>query len=71
MLDLNFIRENPDQVKEALVKLNIVAPIDEILALDEERRGLLTEVEALRHQRNGLKPCSAWARVCPHAKLLE
>ena len=52
MLDLNFIRENPDQVKEALVKLNIVAPIDEILALDEERRGLLTEVEALRHQRN-------------------
>jgi seryl-tRNA synthetase len=52
MLDLSFIRENPDQVKEALVKLNIVAPIDEILALDEERRNLLTEVEALRHQRN-------------------
>ena len=52
MLDLNFIRENPDQIKEALVKLNTDAPIDEILALDEERRGLLTEVEALKHQRN-------------------
>lgn len=52
MLDLNFIRENPDQVKEALVKLNTDAPIDEILALDEERRGLLTEVEVLKHQRN-------------------
>jgi seryl-tRNA synthetase len=52
MLDLSFIRENPDQVKEALVKLNTDAPIDEILALDEERRSLLTEVEALRHRRN-------------------
>ena len=52
MLDLSFIRENPDQVREALVKLNTDAPIDEILALDEERRSLLTEVEALRHQRN-------------------
>jgi seryl-tRNA synthetase len=52
MLDLSFIRENPDQVKEALVKLNTDAPIDEILALDEERRSLLTEVETLRHKRN-------------------
>ncbi len=52
MLDLNFIRENPDKVKEALVKLNTEAPIDEILALDEERRRLLKEVETLRHQRN-------------------
>ncbi len=52
MLDLNFIRENPDKVKEALVKLNTEAPIDEILALDEERRRFLREVETLRHQRN-------------------
>ena len=52
MLDLNFIREHPDLVKEALVKLNTTAPIDEILALDEERRSLLTEVESMRHRRN-------------------
>jgi len=52
MLDLNFIRENPGQIKEALVKLNTDAPIGEILALDEERRALLTEAEALKHQRN-------------------
>ncbi len=51
MLDLNFIRENTELVKEALIKLNTTAPIDEILALDEERRSLLSEVEALRHQR--------------------
>ncbi len=52
MLDLNFIREHPDQVKDALVKLHTVAPIDEILKFDEERRALLTESEALRAQRN-------------------
>jgi seryl-tRNA synthetase len=54
MLDLRFIRENPDLVKEALVKLNTTAPIDEILSLDEQRRELLSEVEALRAKRNAV-----------------
>lgn len=54
MLDLRFIRENPDLVREALVKLNTTAPIDEILSLDEQRRGLLSEVEALKARRNAV-----------------
>lgn len=52
MLDLNFIRENPDLVKAKLDDLNTEAPIDEILQLDEQRRELLKEVEALRNERN-------------------
>lgn len=52
MLDLKFIRENYDQVKEALEKLHTDAPIDGIIALDAERREILQELEALRHQRN-------------------
>jgi len=52
MLDLNFIRENPNLVKARLVDLNIDAPIDEILQLDQQRRDLLKEVEALRQERN-------------------
>lgn len=52
MLELNFIRENPDLVKAKLVDLNIDAPIDEILQLDRQRRDLLKEVEALRQERN-------------------
>ncbi len=52
MLDLNFIRENPDKVKAALVDLNIEAPIDEILQFDRQRRDILKEVEALRQERN-------------------
>ena len=52
MLDLNFIRENAELVKAKLIDLNTPAPIDEILALDEQRRGILTQVEALRQERN-------------------
>ncbi len=48
MLDLAFIREHPDEVKEALKKLNTTAPIDEILEADARRRSLLQEVETLR-----------------------
>ena len=52
MLSLQFIRENPDLVRKALQKRHDTAPIDEILALDEKRRRLLLEVEALRGRRN-------------------
>ena len=52
MLSLQFIRENPDLVREALQKRQFSEPIDGILALDERRRSLLTEVEALRARRN-------------------
>lgn len=52
MLDLKYIREHPDEVKEALIKRNERAPIDEILAFDERRRTLLADVQGLKHQRN-------------------
>jgi len=52
MLDLRLIREQPDFVKAEIAKLNTTAPIDEILALDERRRSMLTEVETLKAQLN-------------------
>ncbi len=53
MLDLTFVRGHPEQVKAALEKRQKdPAPVDEILALDERRRELLTEVETLRATRN-------------------
>jgi len=52
MIDLRYIREHPEEVKAALEKLNTTAPIDEIIALDAERRALLTEVESLKRERN-------------------
>ena len=52
MLDLALIREKPDFVKAEMVRLNAEAPIDQIVELDQTRRSLLTQVEALRQQRN-------------------
>ncbi|OQB27527.1 MAG: Serine--tRNA ligase [Chloroflexi bacterium ADurb.Bin180] len=52
MLDLRLIREKPDFVKAAMASLGSDAPIDQILRLDERRRGILAEVELLKAQRN-------------------
>ncbi len=55
MLDLNLIRENPDLVRMALKNREMdVSPVDEILRLDERRRALLTQVEALKAERNAV-----------------
>ena len=53
MLDMTLIREQPEQVKAALLSLNADPnQVDTILTLDARRRELLTEVEALRAERN-------------------
>ncbi len=53
MLDLNFIREHPDVVREALRKRHDdESLVDKVLRLDAERRALLSQVEALRAERN-------------------
>lgn len=53
MLDLKFIRENPDLVKEALTKRKLNPElVDEFLEYDNRRRDILYEVEQLRHKRN-------------------
>src|SRR5512139_256568 len=53
MLDLNLIREQPDLVRTSLKNRQMDAsPVDDILRLDEKRRSLLTQVEALKAERN-------------------
>jgi seryl-tRNA synthetase len=52
MLSLQTIRQEPDRVREALASRHKSAPLDEILALDAERRNLLRESEALKARRN-------------------
>ncbi len=52
MLSLQYIRENVERVKRDVLLRNTTAPIDRILQLDEDRRGLLQQVEALRAKRN-------------------
>ena len=52
MLDLKFIRDNKDLVKESIKNRGYKLDIDELLKLDEEHRKLLVEVEELRSKRN-------------------
>ena len=51
MLSIQFIRQNPEVVRAAMDKRHDSVPLDEILALDEQHRKLLFEVESLRSQR--------------------
>jgi seryl-tRNA synthetase len=53
MLDINLIRETPEVVRTALRNRQMdPAPVDSVLKLDEKRRSLLSEVEALKAERN-------------------
>ena len=52
MIDLRIIREDPEGVKAAIATTFTDAPIDEILAADERRRVLLTDVETLKAELN-------------------
>ena len=52
MLDMKRIRQNPDELRQALKNRNSAMNVDELLALDEKRREILSQVEALKMRRN-------------------
>jgi seryl-tRNA synthetase len=52
MLSLQFIRDNPDAVREAAAAKNAPLDLDALLALDGETRALKTRIDELRRQRN-------------------
>ena len=52
MLDIKFIRDNKELVKENCKNRNVNIDIDLLLNLDNERRAGLKEVETLRALRN-------------------
>jgi seryl-tRNA synthetase len=52
MLDINFIRENPEAVKQAAAAKLMDADIDRLLELDGRIRELVTRIDAMRAERN-------------------
>jgi seryl-tRNA synthetase len=52
MLDLKFIRTNPEKIKEGLKKRKSKINIDEILTLDKKKRELLSKANLLKEKRN-------------------
>lgn len=52
MLDIKFIRENYDRVREGTEAKGLTVNLGSLLALDEQRRALLQEGESLKARRN-------------------
>ena len=54
MLDIQFIRDNAQKVKQAAKNKNREVDIDKLLELDSTRRGLIQQSQVLREERNAL-----------------
>ncbi len=54
MLDIKFIREHPDTVREGLKKKGVDFDVDYLLRVDEKRRAKIKEVDDLRAKQNEL-----------------
>lgn len=52
MLDIKWIRENPEAFDEALAKRSVASQSSRILALDEERRQHISKVQVAQERRN-------------------
>ena len=52
MLDMKFVRENPELVMEAVKKRNGNLDLTEFLELDKKRREITVQVETLKSERN-------------------
>ncbi|MEJ2597793.1 MAG: serine--tRNA ligase [Anaerolineales bacterium] len=55
MIDINIIRDDPQRVRKALQDRQMeTGPVEQVLALDQQRRALIQEVEGLKAERNAV-----------------
>lgn len=52
MLDIKFIRENPDKVQNAASNKGVKVDIEELLKIDEYYRNIFQETQKIREERN-------------------
>ena len=65
MLDIKFIRQNPEVVKQAAKAKNVSVDVDKLLALDERRRQLQGEVDQTNSFRNAIAKASEGGKPTP------
>jgi seryl-tRNA synthetase len=71
MLDIHFIRENADLVKEGARKKRVEVDIDRLLVVDEERKALRQELDQKRAEQNRASDNIARASGSEREKLIE
>ena len=57
MIDINFLKSNPEAVKENIRKKfqdHKLPLVDKVIELDDNRRSIIKKVEALKAERNKL-----------------
>ncbi|MGO4495938.1 serine--tRNA ligase [Paenibacillus sp. 2RAB27] len=69
MLDIKWIRNNQDQVKEAAIRKGVECHVEELLVVDEKKRELLGQVDLLRADRN--RASEQIASLMMHRKTAE
>ncbi|EKE18529.1 MAG: hypothetical protein ACD_9C00307G0006, partial [uncultured bacterium] len=62
MLDIKFIRENQEQIRDAIEKKNIKLDLAKLLEVDQRRLELMQSVEDLSAQKNALNNAISQAR---------
>ncbi len=62
MLDIKYIRENAEKIKEAAINKNIKIDIDKLLEIDKKKRALQTELDELRAKKNELAKSAKGSR---------
>lgn len=71
MLDIKFVRENIDAVRENIKNRGVSVDLDTLLELDGGRLALLREVEALRKERNEVAEAMKSATADTRPALIE
>lgn len=71
MLDINFIRENVDIVKEGARKKGVDVDVDKLLELTEARKKLRQEIDEKRAEQNSMNDTIAKADGTEREKLIE
>ena len=71
MLDIKFIRENPELVQSDAAKKGYDISIKDLLKQDETRRKLKTEADEIRKNRNAINEEIKQAKGKPDASLIE
>lgn len=71
MLDIKFIRENKDLVADGARKKHLEFDVDRLITVDDDRRALLAEIEAMRARQNDASTRMAQAAPGERVPLLS
>jgi seryl-tRNA synthetase len=71
MLDIAFIRQNPEAVRKAARDKGFDLDLDALLAIDKERRELIVELEGKRRRKNEIAEAIPKAQKDERPKLIE